>query len=205
MRKKKLTFSFHSLHSFLLYIFSYSLYFFLLYCLLSLTQLFKTHLVLTLFGTSLLFFTAQMAEWPLPFISFTFSSFLPFTLFSSNHNQCNPTRLSQPTMLTFVYNEEKLRNMKTCSFNEHVYYVGWIHGAVHPIISPSNPLMEEIFNSTFQLEFMPAKSIPDLTFFIIFINIEKISSKLIPFILKKFISLWISLIQFLGSPCSRPS
>ena len=65
-----------------------------------------------------------------------------------------------------------------------ITYVGWNYGAMHLTISPSSPLMEEIFNSTLQLEFMPAKSIPDSTFFIIFTNIEKISSKLIPFIFK---------------------
>ena len=45
--------------------------------------------------------SAQMAEWPLPFISFTFSSFLPFTLFSSNHNQCKPLTLTSTKSLFF--------------------------------------------------------------------------------------------------------
>jgi len=112
-----------------------------------------------------------------------FSGLLCFCFFLFFLPSACPTRLSQPTMLTFVHNEEKLRNMKTCSLNEHVYYVGWIHGAVHLTISHSNPFMEEIFNSTFQLEFMLAKSVPDSTFFIIFTNTEKISLKLIHFFL----------------------
>ena len=39
-------------------------------------------------------------------------------------------------MLTFVHNEEKLRNMKDLLINERVYYVGWIHGAVQPTKNP---------------------------------------------------------------------
>ena len=48
MSKEKLTFSFHSLLSFSLCIFSYPLYFSLLFCLLSLTQFLKTAPVLSL-------------------------------------------------------------------------------------------------------------------------------------------------------------
>ena len=37
-----------------------------------------------------------------------------------------PTCLSQPTHADFVHNEEKLRNMKTCSLNELLTrHVGW--------------------------------------------------------------------------------
>ena len=64
---------------------------------------------------------------------------------------------------------------------------------------PLQPTTKEIFDPTLQLEFIPAKPTPDSTFFIIFTNTEKISSKLIHFFLKEFISLWISLIQFLSS------
>ena len=83
LKKKKLTFSFHSLLSSSLYIFSYSLYFSLLYCLLSLTQLFKTapspHYTLGLH------FFFPLFKWrnASPFISSSFPSFLPFTLFTS--------------------------------------------------------------------------------------------------------------------------
>ena len=64
-------------------------------------------------------------------------------------------------------------------------------------LSPQ-PTTEEIFDLTLQLKFIPTKLILDSTFFIIFTNNEKISSKLIHFFLKEFISLWISLIQFLS-------
>ena len=89
LKKKKLTFSFHSLLSSSLYIFSYSLYFSLLYCLLSLTQLFKTapspHHTM---GLHFFFPSAQMAEWPLTFIS---SSFPLFFLSHSSHQVMQAT------------------------------------------------------------------------------------------------------------------
>ena len=49
-----------------------------------------------------LFTLLQMAEWPLPFISFTFSCFLPSTLFTSNHKKCKPLTLTlfQPKSLS---------------------------------------------------------------------------------------------------------
>ena len=78
-------------HCISLTIFSYSFYF-SPFCLLSLTQFFKTAPVLTLWK-----FTT---EWPFPFISFTFSSFLPSILFASNHNKCKSLTL---TLLQPIY------------------------------------------------------------------------------------------------------
>ena len=109
MSKKKLSFSFHSLLSSSLYIFSYSLYFSLLSCLLSLTQLFKAALVLTLwdfhFFSSLWdFHFFSPLHWPnglfIYFFIFSFF-FLPFTLFTSSHNKCKPLTLTllQPKSL----------------------------------------------------------------------------------------------------------
>ena len=82
MRKKKISFSFHSLFSSSLYIFSYSLYFSILFFLLSLTQLFKTALVLTLWDFTSFLSSAQMAEWPLPLF---LHLFLLFSLSHSSH------------------------------------------------------------------------------------------------------------------------
>ena len=73
---KKLSFSFHSLLSFSLCIFSYPPYFSLLFLLALTHGALSPHTL----GLHSFFPSAQMAEWPLPFISFTFSSFLPFTL-----------------------------------------------------------------------------------------------------------------------------
>ena len=50
---------------------------------------------------------------------------------------------------------------------------------------------------------MSVKPTLSLTFFIIFTNTENTSSMSIPFILKEFISSWISLIQSLGSSSSK--
>ena len=101
-KKKKLSFSFHSLLSSSRCIFSYFLYFSLLFCLLSLTQLFNTAPSPHTFGTSLLFFTSlQMAEC-LTFYFFIFSRFLPSTLFTLNHNKCKSLTLTllQPKSLS---------------------------------------------------------------------------------------------------------
>ena len=114
-KKKKLYFSFHSQLSFSLCIFSNPLYFSLLFCLLSLTQFFKTAPVLSLTcrdfsffrglhiftpGTSLLqpIFTGQMASL---FISSSFPSFLTFTLFTSSHNKCEPIYLDFANQFLF--------------------------------------------------------------------------------------------------------
>ena len=92
VKKKKLSFSFHSLLSSSLCIFSYSLYFSLLSSLLSLTQLFKTapspHHIL---GTSLLFPSAQMAEWLLHLFHHLF--FLFFLSHSSHQVTINASHL----------------------------------------------------------------------------------------------------------------
>ena len=84
LSKEKLSFSFHSVLSFLPCIFSYPLYFSLPFCLLSFTQFFKTTPVLSLtcWGFSFLWgFTSspllQMAEW-VSFYFFIFSFFSPF-------------------------------------------------------------------------------------------------------------------------------
>ena len=96
MSKKKLSFSFHSLLSSSLYIshnFLFSSLFFSS-LLLALTHAVLQHctnphtLRLHFFSSHL-----QMTEWPLLFISSSFPSFLPFTLFITSHNKCKPTYL----------------------------------------------------------------------------------------------------------------
>ena len=114
LSKEKLHFSFHSLLSFSFCNFSYPLYFSLLFRLPSLKQFFKiaTILILTCwdfyfhwgpFRSSLLqpIFTGRMAS---PFISSSFPSFLPFTLFKSSHNKCKPLTLTllQPKSLSLA-------------------------------------------------------------------------------------------------------
>ena len=59
---------------------------FLLFCLLSLTQFFKT----TLSSHSGIL-SAPNGQMTFPFISSSLSSFLPFTRLSSIHNKCKPT------------------------------------------------------------------------------------------------------------------
>ena len=94
--KKKLSFSFYSLHTFSLYIshnFLLLSTFLSLFYLLSLTQLFKTAMSsISLTWTSPLVFYTQ---WPngLPLISSSFPSFLPPTCFTSNHNKWKHTSL----------------------------------------------------------------------------------------------------------------
>ena len=47
------------------------------------------------FGTSLLFFTSSNVRMASPFISSSFPSFLPFTLFTSSHNICKPVEVGR--------------------------------------------------------------------------------------------------------------
>ena len=114
----------------------------------------------------------------------------PIVLFRTSYS-------SKPILLCWLLN-----TWPTSSFNELRQSVGW-NMVQRSNNLPFQPTMEEIFNLTLPLEFILAKSTLDSTFFIIFTNTEKISLKLIPFFLKEFISLWISLIQFLGSPSSE--
>ena len=108
LNKEKLYFSFHSLLSSSVWIFSYPLYFSPL--LLALTHAVLpdcTQFSVSLAGISLFFpwgftssppgtsllqpiFIGRMASL---FISSSFPSFLPFTLFISSHNKCKPTYL----------------------------------------------------------------------------------------------------------------
>jgi len=97
--KKKLYFSFHLLFSFTVYLSQFSLNFLffssLFYLLTQSLSSARLHLILSLICCDFsLFSLLQMAEWPLFFISFTFSPFLPSTLFTSNHNKYKPLTLT---------------------------------------------------------------------------------------------------------------
>ena len=101
-KKKKLTLLFFSLtvpflsHCISIIIFSYSLYFSLLFCLLTHSRSSaRLHLVLSLtcWNFFLFFPSSRPNGLSLLFLS-RFPSFIPFTLFTSSHNKCKPLTLT---------------------------------------------------------------------------------------------------------------
>ena len=96
MSKQKLSFSFNSLLFFSLCIFSHPLYFSLLFCLLSLMQLFKTIPSPHTLGLHFFFPSTQMAEWPLPLFLHL------FLLFSVSHSSHQVTINASQLILTLL-------------------------------------------------------------------------------------------------------
>ena len=122
----------------------------------------RLHLVLTTLWNFTSFFlfcpNGRMAS---TFISSSFPSFLPFTLFTSSHNKYKPTYLdfastnffssalplpndlafhfflfflpsACPTCLSQPTHADFVHNKEKLRNMKDVYYVGWTHGAVHP-------------------------------------------------------------------------